>query len=140
MEEKCSFCRIVEGLEPAQVVYETSRTLAFFPLAPAVLGHTLVIPKKHIQDIWSLDEDWGCTLLKTCLKIARGLKRALSPDGLNIINSTGTAASQTVMHIHFHLVPRWQNDNFGSIWPPSPPISDQIKDDAAARIRWAMNA
>ena len=134
MEHTCSFCRIVEGVEPSRVVYETERILAFFPLAPAVLGHTIVIPKKHIADLWSLDKDWGDALLESCLDIAQGLKRALSPDGMNLINSAGEAASQTIMHVHFHLVPRWNEDTFGPIWPPSPPLSDEVKDQAAAAI------
>jgi diadenosine tetraphosphate (Ap4A) HIT family hydrolase len=120
------------------VVYETKRILAFFPLAPAVLGHTLVVPKKHIADLWSLDDDWGDTLFESCLDVAKGLKNAFSPDGMNLINSAGTAASQTVMHIHFHLVPRWKDDNFGPIWPRSTPINDTVKDDAAIRLRQAI--
>jgi histidine triad (HIT) family protein len=120
-------------------VYETQRILAFFPLAPAMLGHTLIIPKEHIVDLWSLDEDWGDTLFESCLDVAQGLKRALKPDGMNLINSAGAAASQTVMHIHFHLVPRWKGDSFGPIWPNSAPIDGNLKDDAAARVRQAMS-
>jgi histidine triad (HIT) family protein len=138
VDRECSFCRIVEGTQPARVVYETSRILAFFPLAPAVLGHTLVIPKKHIEDLWSLDDDWGDTLLESCLDIAKGLKRALNPDGMNLINSAGEAASQSITHIHFHLVPRWRDDTFGPIWPHSAPISDELKNDTADRIRKAI--
>jgi histidine triad (HIT) family protein len=138
MDRDCSFCRIVEGTESARVVYETSRILAFFPLAPAVLGHTLVIPKMHIKDLWSLDSDWGAVLFNACLDISRKLRNALDLDGLNVINSAGAAASQTIMHVHFHIVPRWEGDSFGPIWPPSPPMSDELKDDVAAKIRRAV--
>lgn len=139
MDRNCNFCRIVEGTESSRVVYETRRILAFFPLAPAALGHTLVIPKKHITDLWSLDKEWGDALLQSCLDIARGLRRALSPDGMNLINSSGEAATQTVMHVHFHLVPRWSGDRFGPIWPHSEPMSDELKDDTAAKIRQALS-
>lgn len=138
MDSRCSFCGIVQGTEPAQVVYETDRIVAFFPLAPAVLGHTLVVPKEHIVDLWSLDAAWGDALLESCLKIAKGIKKAINPDGLNLINSSGAAASQTVMHIHFHLVPRWDGDNFGPIWPHSTPMSDELKKDTASRIHQAI--
>jgi histidine triad (HIT) family protein len=138
MDRECSFCRIAEGTEPAQVVYETNKVVAFFPLAPAILGHTLVIPKKHIRDLWSLDKNWGDILIESCLDISQGIKKALLPDGVNLINSSGAAASQSIMHIHFHLVPRWKDDSFGPIWPNSDPISETLTHETAAKIRQAI--
>jgi histidine triad (HIT) family protein len=138
MDSECSFCLIAEGTEPAQIVYETNKVVAFSPLAPAVIGHTLIIPKKHIKDFWALDRTWADILIESCLEISQGIKKALQPDGINLINSSGAAASQTVMHIHFHLVPRWKDDTFGPIWPESEPISEALKKDTAERIRKAI--
>ena len=135
--ESCEFCRIVRGQQAARVVFETTETMAFFPLAPAIIGHTLVIPKTHKISIWSLTDPEACRLLTSALSVARGIQRALQPDGLNIINSNGSAASQSVAHMHIHLVPRWHDDSFGAIWPHSEPIARDIKDNAAHLIRQA---
>lgn len=135
----CSFCDIARGSAPARVVYETQETLAFFPLAPAVVGHTLVIPRAHIPDIWSLSDTQAGSVAIATLSVARAVRRALRPNGMNIINSNGAAASQTVEHLHFHVVPRWDDDDFGAIWPTSKPISAEIKDDIAQRIRSAVS-
>jgi histidine triad (HIT) family protein len=136
---ECSFCQIATHQTPARVVFETTQVIAFFPLAPAVPGHTLIIPKNHIKDIWSMDDYTGCILIKGVKEVAGGIRAALRPDGVNMINSNGGAASQTVMHLHFHLVPRWNNDNFGRIWPESPSISDEHLDRLAMKIAQALN-
>jgi histidine triad (HIT) family protein len=136
----CSFCEIVRGEEAARAVFETPDTLAFFPLAPAVVGHTLIIPKEHIPDIWSLGDAQAANLAHSTLSVARAIRKALEPDGMNIINSNGEAASQTVPHLHIHVVPRWDHDSFGAIWPPSKPISDDAKDWIAHLIRSAFHS
>lgn len=133
--EGCSFCAIARGTDAARVVYETDDAIAFFPLAPAVPGHTLVIPKDHVSDIWALDRDHIPALSSAIMAVAWAVRRALKPDGMNLINSNGEAASQTVAHLHVHIVPRWSRDEFGGIWPESRPMSDAIKDDIANRIR-----
>lgn len=138
--DRCSFCEIVRREEAARVVFETSDALAFFPLAPAVLGHTLVIPKTHIPDIWSLGDAQATNLVISTLSVARAIRSALRPDGMNVINSNGKAASQTVPHLHIHLVPRWDHDDFGAIWPQSKPISDEVKGEVAHRIRDAFHS
>ena len=131
----CEFCRIVRGEAAAHVVSDTVETMAFFPLAPAIKGHTLVIPKKHVPDIWLLDDHLASVVTLSVLVVARAIKRALQPDGLNIINSNGAAASQTVSHLHVHLVPRWRGDNFGDIWPASEPMDSEAAGELASVIR-----
>lgn len=93
------------------------QVIAFFPLQPATLGHTLVVPTSHIPDIWALDDDTAATLAHATMRVARAAGEALSPDGLNIIQSNGSAATQTVGHLHVHVVPRWAGDAMGPIWP-----------------------
>lgn len=135
----CEFCRIVRGEESARIVCSTADTLAFFPLKPAALGHTLVVPRKHVQDLWSADASVGCSLMTTVMHVGRAIKEALHPDGMNLITSAGQAASQTVFHLHLHLVPRWFNDHIGNIWPPSEPWGEVIKDEVADLIRDACS-
>jgi histidine triad (HIT) family protein len=133
--ENCDFCDIARGREPARIVFEDSQTMAFFPVRPVVPGHTLVIPRKHIPDIWSVQVEDADLLTRATLRIAKAIETSLAPDGLNVINSTGEAASQTVFHFHVHLVPRMFGDVIGRIWPPSEPIPAEVKDEVLSRLR-----
>lgn len=113
--------------------------VAFFPLCPASLGHTLVVPRRHIPDIWELPEQTAAHLSRTVLRGAAALRAAVAPDGLNIIQSSGAAATQTVPHLHAHLVPRWAADAMGPIWPAKPPshppqVLDDLRDTLSGRI------
>jgi histidine triad (HIT) family protein len=136
-DKECTFCDIVWKDSPARIVCESDECLAFFPFSPATRGHTLVVPRKHVQDIWALDVELGIQVLDTTLLVSRALRASLKPDGLNIINSAGEAASQTVRHLHIHLVPRWHNDRMGKIWPAKEVWSAETLDDLATNIRAA---
>lgn len=133
----CGFCGIVARQEDAREVLRTEHLVGFFPLEPATLGHTLLIPRNHISDIWSLDEATARHLAEATLALSRAIRDAMNPDGLNVIQSNGAAATQTVPHLHVHLVPRWQNDAMGRIWPEETGWTEQSKNDACNRIRAA---
>jgi histidine triad (HIT) family protein len=132
---ECEFCEIVAREEDSREVLRTEHVVAFFPLEPATLGHTLVVPRVHFQDIWALDEETSRQLADATLKVAHALRRAINPEGLNVIQSNGDAATQTVMHFHIHLVPRRHGDGMGRIWPPETHWTEAAKDDAWAQIR-----
>lgn len=132
----CAFCEIVERDDPdTREVYRDSDAIAFFPTEPAVLGHTMIIPRRHVPDIWSLDEALAQRLSVLCVQIAHVMRVVLHPDGLNIIQSNGEAASQTVMHLHVHLVPRWSGDRMGDIWPKESDYSEDQKDEIWTDLR-----
>lgn len=139
LDPTCDFCKILMGTEEAQVVCETESALAFFPLEPAALGHTLVIPKQHVPDLWSADDTIATLVTQAAVRVGRAIKDALEPDGMNLISSAGAAASQTVFHLHLHVVPRWNRDHIGPIWPPSQPWSETVKHDIADRVRRACD-
>lgn len=129
-DTSCPFCAIIMGEGWARVVYRDDYAVAFFPLQPAALGHTLVVPRRHIPDIWELPEQTAAHLSRTVLRVAAALRAAVTPDGLNIIQSSGAAATQTIPHLHTHLVPRWAADAMGPIWPAKPPSHPpQVLDD-----------
>jgi histidine triad (HIT) family protein len=135
-DDECPFCNIAAREdEDTREVYRDANTVAFFPLEPATLGHTLVIPRRHVTDVWGLHDDLVCCLAKTTLRVAHAIRRAMHPDGLNIIQSNGAAATQTVFHVHVHVVPRWEADAIGRIWPPETNYSEDAKDDAWELIR-----
>ena len=132
----CPFCEIVQRDDPdAREVYRDQHVVAFFPHNPATLGHTLVIPRIHVPDIWTLDRSTAEQLADATTRLAAAVKRAVNPDGLNVIQSNGSAASQTVFHLHIHLVPRWEGDPIGHIWPPESNYSEKEKDDAWEALR-----
>ena len=139
-QRDCEFCQIVRGEKRAHIVADASDTLAFFPLKPACLGHTIVIPKTHVRDLWAAGSLLDTGLMQAVIRVGHAINTALRPDGLNLISSAGEAASQTVFHLHLHVVPRWAGDHFGSIWPPGPPLTDQAKGEAAVAIRAAYTA
>jgi len=135
-ETDCPFCDIARLDDPdAREIYRDEHTVAFFPTEPATLGHTLIIPRRHVSDIWTLTEDEAARIGHASVRIAHAIKKAIEPHGLNIIQSNGLAASQTVLHHHTHLVPRWTNDRIGKIWPPETDYSEQQKDKTWEKLR-----
>lgn len=133
----CDFCAIARGEAPAEVVCEGEDWIAFFPLEPATPGHTLIIPRAHVHDLWAADPSVAAALIKAAIHVGQAIEGALKPSGLNLITSAGEAAEQTVAHLHLHLVPRWEGDGFGPIWGQRAAISPELALDAAARIRAA---
>lgn len=131
----CEFCRIARGQEDALVVCESAECIAFFPTNPATLGHTLVISKAHFQDLWSIPDSVGHSLIDLVMRVGRSLQVVVEPEGMNLITSSGEAASQTIYHVHLHVVPRWHSDAIGTIWPPSQPMSESVKEGLADAVR-----
>jgi histidine triad (HIT) family protein len=131
----CSFCDIINRKVPAEVIYETATTLAFFPLEPASRGHTLVVTKKHVETFLDVLNALVPSLWQTVTDVGRALNAVLRPEGMNVISSAGRAASQSIIHVHVHLVPRWIGDPIGEIWPPKVPTSDAALEGVADAIR-----
>lgn len=137
----CPFCEIVQRKNPdAREVYRDEHVVAFFPTDPATLGHTLIVPRDHVADIWSLSEDLAAELGRAVVRLSAAVLRAVKPEGLNVIQSNGTVASQTVFHLHVHLVPRWEGDAIGRIWPADTHYTENQKDDAWERLRTECRA
>lgn len=134
----CPFCEIVAREDPdAREVYRDDAVVAFFPTEPATLGHTLVVPRTHVPDIWSLTPATAARLAEATLHIASAIRQVLDPPGLNVIQSNGAAAGQTVMHVHVHVVPRRDGDAIGRIWPPESNYSEDDKDEAWSALKAA---
>lgn len=129
------FCRIVAGQAPAVLIAETPATLAFVPLMPATEGHTLVIPKEHVPDLWQASPATAAAVTDEVIRLGNVIRAALRADGMNLVTSAGAAASQTVFHLHMHLVPRWAGDKIGALWPHSDPALESQMEQMAAKIR-----
>lgn len=105
----CPFCEINAGRAPATFVHEWSDAIAIVPLNPVVEGHTLVIPKTHVADFGE-DPDVSAATMRRAAELAN--------DGMpmNLITSRGREATQSVWHLHLHLVPRAANDGLALPW------------------------
>lgn len=106
----CIFCKIVSGDIPAYKVYEDDFVLAFLDVAPVNYGHVLVVPKKHYANMEEVTEDDLCRVMKVVKKVGRSLKENFGAAGYNIQENNDPIAGQVVPHIHFHLIPRLEND------------------------------
>ena len=138
----CAFCAIARGEDSSvEIVCETESWIAFFPKDPATPGHTLVIPRVHVTDLWEVESPLGSELMAAVIRVGRAIDKALKPEGMNLITSSGKVAEQTVFHLHLHIVPRWKRDNFGSIWPiKGKKYEDTTIEAVADRIRKACDS
>ncbi len=118
MRNDCIFCKIVAGELPACKVYEDEDTLAFMDIGPIIKGHTLVIPKEHWADIHAIPSALLQKVAVSTKTIAAAHVAALNCDGVNIIQANGAAAGQTVLHLHFHVIPRFKTDGHSWNWRP----------------------
>lgn len=108
--ENCIFCKIVKKEIPASIIYEDEYTLAFLDVAPANIGHSLVIPKKHYTDIHDTPDKLMGKIMEVAKKISSAIKKGVNADGINIYMNNEKAAFQAVFHAHIHVIPRFIND------------------------------
>ncbi|HHB0351791.1 HIT family protein [Staphylococcus aureus] len=133
------FGKILTGEIPSFKVYEDDYVYAFLDISQVTKGHTLLIPKKASANIFETDEETMKHIGAALPKVANAIKRAFNPDGLNIIQNNGEFADQSVFHIHFHLIPRYENDidGFGYNWETH---EDILNNDAKQQIAEQIQA
>ena len=127
----CLFCKIVSGEIPATRIAEDERTITFMDINPATRGHALVIPREHAKDLLSIDPGDLAAVAQAAQRIASTMPERLGADGVNLLNSCGRAAWQTVFHFHMHVIPRYDADPLRLPWTPEPGDREEIA--AAAR-------
>jgi len=108
--ENCVFCKIVKGEIPSEKIWEDDNVLAFLDINPLTKGHALVIPKKHFENIFDIDENVLERIISAGKNLAQKSKAALGAVAVNLLNSSGSQAGQKVMHFHLHVIPRYEND------------------------------
>jgi histidine triad (HIT) family protein len=130
----------VDGEEPASVIYEDADVLAFMDLRQVERGHSLVIPKRHIRDIFDMDDEAGARLFRVLRRVAVATRDAFMPDGMSIWQSN-VPPWQEVLHLHFHLMPRHFGDNILRIYPGLPGHTGRAAlEEQAALIRNALGS
>jgi histidine triad (HIT) family protein len=122
----CLFCKIVAGEIPATIVAQDERTIAFMDINPATRGHALVVPRAHARDVHAIDTEDLKAVAATAQQLAARALERLGADGVNLLNSNGAAAWQTVFHFHMHVIPRYVDDPLQLPWIPSPGDTDEI--------------
>lgn len=139
MSDDCIFCRIVAGKAPASIVAETADALAFMDINQPTPGHVLIIPKAHIENIYGLDEATTAAVFGLTVEVAKAVKAALRPDGLDLIQANERAGQQEVFHFHVHVVARYigDRDRFHLGWRPNLPSRAEL-DRLAAEIKSQM--
>ena len=108
---KTIFTKIIEREIPAYIVYEDEKVIAFLDISQATKGHTLVVPKEVYPNLYEMPEELAAHVMKVTIKLAKAIKKAFNPDGLNLLNNNGEIAGQSVFHFHVHLIPRYDHND-----------------------------
>jgi len=135
MTGDCLFCKILAGEIPATIVGEDERTVAIMDINPATRGHVLVIPRTHAADLLEIEIDDLAACAAAAQRLALLMTERLDADGVNLVNSCGREAWQTVFHFHLHVIPRYAGDPLRLPWTPEPGDRDAIAAAAAALTR-----
>ena len=110
--DNCIFCKILKGEIPSSKIYEDEKTYAFLDISGDYYGHTLVVPKCHCTNVLDCPKDYLEAVINTVQLVSNHYVNDCGFDGVNILNASGTSAEQSVMHLHFHIIPRKTNDGF----------------------------
>ncbi len=110
MSVDCPFCNIASGQSPASIVYEDETVLAFMDLNPASIGHALVVPRKHWENMYEIPEKTLAEIAPIVKRVCVAVKKTVDAEGITILQLNGKAAGQIVMHFHIHVIPRFSND------------------------------
>jgi len=111
----CFFCKIINKEVPAEIIYEDENVIAILDIHPRAPGHTMILPKIHAENILDLPEEKIEGVFRGVKKVTELLNKSLRPDGFTIGINYGKVSGQTIEHLHIHILPRWYNDNGGSV-------------------------
>lgn len=107
----CIFCKIIDGSIPSQNIYEDENTLAILDISQTTKGHTLVMPKRHVENILEIEPIELQALIVKVQDIAKRIVKNTNANGFNLLVNTNAAAGQTVPHLHFHIIPRYDEND-----------------------------
>lgn len=133
----CIFCKIVGGELPANKILETETTLAFLDIDPVNHGHSLIIPKEHFENIYEIPDETLGDVIKTAKRVAKGVKKGLGVDGVNVTMNNEPAAGQVVFHLHIHVIPRYHNDGHKH-WKGARKYEEGEKEEVTEKIIGAL--
>ena len=127
----CIFCKIIEGKVPAVKVLDKDQVIAFMDINPASRGHMLIVPKKHVENIFEISEDDLSAVMNAVKRCAQAVRQALKAEGITVLQLNGKASDQIIPHLHVHIMPRWQNDRLSvSQWEMNEGNIDELQEIA----------
>jgi histidine triad (HIT) family protein len=133
--DSCIFCSIVSGHSKAEIIYQDSTFVALLDKYPFSMGHTLVIPRKHYEDLLKMPKEEVGNLYCVVTTIASAISKALKSEGLNIGQNNGRAANQIIPHVHVHVIPRFKQDIVSGRWPSRHLANDLELHEISDKIR-----
>ena len=139
---ECIFCQIIRKEAPANIVYEDEQVVAFLSNRPVNEGHTLVVPKKHYENIYEISEEEAAYLFKIVKRVVHAVRDATGAEGIRIVQNNGEAAGQVVFHLHVHVVPMKPHNRFshdGAFRDPTNQRSVDSLEQDAEKIRTQFN-
>lgn len=136
-QDNCVFCKIVSGELPCYKIYENSDVLVFLDINPVNMGHCLVIPKKHFDNIYETPEDTLANMITVAKIASRAIKAAMKADGVNVTMNNDSMAGQVIFHSHMHVIPRFAGDGFG-LWQSKGPYISGEAERTAEKIIHAL--
>ncbi len=131
---ECIFCKIANGEIPSATLYEDNDFRVILDVNPASKGHTLILPKKHADNLYELPDETASKALVLAKSMSSKIERALECDGLNLVQNNGETAGQTVFHFHMHIIPRYKNDNVKLGWKPGK-LSDAMREELLSILK-----
>lgn len=138
VKSRCKFCKIVKGKLPAAIVWQDDEYACFMDKYPINPGHVLVVPKKHYAFLTDMPVSSAGKLFEHATRITNGICKTLKPDGINIGQSNGRVASQSIFHVHIHIVPRFKGDAKKGFWPERKKLTYKQLNDLAENIADVM--
>jgi histidine triad (HIT) family protein len=125
---ECIFCKVAKKEVPSFLIYEDKYVMAFLDIHPSIQGHTLVIPKKHYENLYEMPDDLLARVIKLSKRVAKAQKKVLHAKAVNLVNSSGREAWQDVFHFHMHVIPRFENDELKgrSWWSPQKVSAERL--------------
>lgn len=127
IDDNCIFCKLASGEIPTKTIYEDEFFRVILDVSPATIGHALIIPINHYQNIYELPNNLASKIMILAKKMTILMTDKLKCDGFQILQNNGEAAGQTVFHYHLHLIPRYHEDNQKIGWDPSNPSQEQLE-------------
>ncbi len=133
-QDNCIFCKIARGEIPCTSVFESEELIAFLDINPVNKGHTLLVPKAHMETLFDMPDGIGENLMIAMKQVGKAVMDATGAEGLNVVQNNYPAAGQQVPHAHWHLIPRFADDGY-TAWPQGAYQDMQEMIDLAGAIR-----
>ena len=136
-KDDCVFCKVVAGELPSNKIYENSEVLVFLDINPVNIGHSLVVSKKHFDNIYETPAEILANMITAAKIVSKAIKSQMKADGINVTMNNDSTAGQVIFHSHMHIIPRFANDGFG-VWQSKIKYKEGEGKDVAERIISAL--